>query len=130
MYSFITLTTLFTAAMAAPARQARQTYPTLNFALSNDVSGAQVGSSIVADRHAITFGDVFHGTALDRDGVIVATSIQSTSNGAGIICTISDHEGNQIGLLTEQTTFVDLDGQEGAVEVDVSALTLLCAPVA
>ncbi|KAJ4299329.1 hypothetical protein N0V90_004574 [Kalmusia sp. IMI 367209] len=126
MYSFITLTTLFAAALAAPARQARDALPTLNFAVSNDVSGAQVGSSIVADGQAVTFGHIFQGTALDRDGAIIATSIQSTSNGAGIFCIINDGEGNQVGLLNEKKTFVDLDGQEGAVETDVSAFTLQC----
>lgn len=126
MYTFITLTTLFAAALAAPAKQARQTLPTLNFAVSNDVSGAQVGSSILADGNAVTFIHDFAGTALDRDGRIIATSMQSTSNGAGIFCIISDGEGNQVGLLNEQTTFVDLDGQEGAVETDVSDFTILC----
>lgn len=126
MYTFITLTTLFAVALAAPAKQARQNLPTLNFAVSNDVSGAQVGSSILADGNAVTFIHDFAGTALDRDGRIIATSMQSTSNGAGIFCIISDGEGNQVGLLNEQTTFVDLDGQEGAVETDVSDFTILC----
>lgn len=126
MYTFITLITLFAAALAAPAKQARQTLPTLNFAVSNDVSGAQVGSSILADGNAVTFIHDFAGTALDRDGRIIATSMQSTSNGAGIFCIISDGEDNQVGLLNEQTTFVDLDGQEGAVETDVSDFTILC----
>ncbi|KAL1610128.1 hypothetical protein SLS60_001793 [Paraconiothyrium brasiliense] len=126
MYTLITLSTIFAAALAAPTKQARQTLPTLSFAVSNDVSGANVGSSILADGNAVTFLHDFAGTALDRNGRIIATSIQSTSNGAGIFCIIRDGEGKQVGLLNEQKTFVDLDGQEGAVETDVSDFTILC----
>ncbi|KAL5410889.1 hypothetical protein PMIN06_002454 [Paraphaeosphaeria minitans] len=126
MYTFITITTLFATALAAPAKQARQTLPTLNFAVSNDVSGANVGSSILADGTALPFNHVFAGTALDRDGAIIATSMQSTSNGAGIFCIVTDGQGIQVGLLNEQSTFVDLDGQEGAVETDVGDFTILC----
>lgn len=129
MYSFITITTLFAAAMAAPARKARQDYPSISFSLIDDVSGANVGSSILADGNAITFYDEFAGTALDIEGQIWATSLQSTTNGAGIVCTISDGEGNQVGLLSEQSTFVDLDGEDTAVEIDVSEFTLVCDQV-
>ncbi|KAF2439610.1 hypothetical protein P171DRAFT_525451 [Karstenula rhodostoma CBS 690.94] len=126
IYTFITITTLFAAALAAPAKQARQSLPTLNFSVANDVSGANVGSSIIADGTALTFSHVFAGTALQRESAIIATSIQSTSNGAGIFCIVSDGKGNNVGLLNEQSTFVDLDGQEDAVETDVSDFTLLC----
>jgi hypothetical protein len=126
MYSSLTLITLFAAALAAPAKQTRQSLPTLNFSVSDDVSGANVGSSILADGTALSFSDLFSGTAIDRNGAIIATSIQSISNGAGIFCIVSDGEGNQVGLLNEQKTFVDLDGKEGAVETDVSDFTLLC----
>ncbi|KAK7185631.1 hypothetical protein DPSP01_007499 [Paraphaeosphaeria sporulosa] len=126
MYTFITLTTVIAAALAAPAKQARQTLPTLNFNVANDVSGANVGSSILSDGTALTFSHIFAGTALDLDGTIIATSMQSTSNGAGIFCIVADGEGNQVGLLNERSTFVDLDGQEGAFETDVSEFTILC----
>lgn len=126
MYSFITLATLFTAVLAAPTKKTRQEYPVLSFTVSNDDSGAHSSSSILADGNAVTFYHDFAGTAIDSDDTIWATSIQATSNAAGIVCTVSDYDGNQVGLLTEQSTFVDLDGQDTAVVTDVSAFTLVC----
>lgn len=126
MYTFIAIPALFAAVLAAPARQIRQELPSLKISLSNDNSGAQAATSILADGNAIVFKDEFAGTVLESDGAIIATSIQSTTNGAGIFCIIKDGEGSQVGLLNEQTTFVDLDGQETAVETDVSDFTILC----
>jgi hypothetical protein len=112
-------------------RAAPQHWFTVN--LANDVSGANAIRSVEVNSGANKFSDVFAHTALQKDGRIVATSIQNVNPvGGAVLCIIQDPSGvaipvGQVEKINDQITFVDLDGDKtGAFETDVSDFTITC----
>lgn len=122
----ILITFLTTLAAASPTlrRQAPPT-PSVTFSLSNDITGTNVPLAVLADGTPIRLGTAFAGTALDKAGIVTATSGQLVTLDATVFCVV-DNGAGQVWRLNSQNTFVDLDGVEGAVETNVNDFVLTC----
>ncbi|KAF2634320.1 hypothetical protein P280DRAFT_554650 [Massarina eburnea CBS 473.64] len=126
MYTITTLITFFTAALAAPAMKPRTDFATVNFSLTNDMTGATQPSSVLENSTPHSFSALFADTNLVVDGRVFATSLQTTTAISSGTCTVDTGAGYLVGTLDAQTTFLDLDGSEGALEIDVTDYRIVC----
>lgn len=130
MQFFLSIALLLTSALAAPTSilPKRTGFLPFTYSVSNDVSGAHASATFFTDGHVRRVHDQFAGTALDRNGTIIATSAQSLTHlPAGIACQVYNTGGQDtVGEFTETTTYLDLDGQPKAVETDVTGFLIRC----
>jgi hypothetical protein len=120
------IATLITSALAAPSLIARQA-DTFTFSVSNDITGTNIPRSVLADGGSYSFGSIFAGSNLVKNGRVIATSAQNLMpNGSGIECVIN---AAGVGLrLDDQNTFAQLDGNyDAAVETDVTDFSIRCS---
>jgi hypothetical protein len=125
---------LSSSALAVPtllAHSAPQQLFTIN--LSDDISGANAIRSVQVNSGANKFSKVFEHTALEKNGRIIATSVQNVNPvGGSVLCIIQDPSGvaipaGDVKRINDQVTFVDLDGDATrALETDVSDFTITC----
>ncbi|KAF2845265.1 hypothetical protein T440DRAFT_472771 [Plenodomus tracheiphilus IPT5] len=99
-----------------------------NVSLSDDLTGENAIKPVQVNKGAVTLGSLFAGQAGDR---IFATSLQAVNPGVGggnVLCIIIDPLNPKTALrLNAQTTFVNLDGDEGAAtQTDVTDFTVAC----
>ncbi|KAF1950469.1 hypothetical protein CC80DRAFT_577043 [Byssothecium circinans] len=124
------LTALLAAtALAAPRRTSRHApkNPMIAFSLTNDQTGTSTILTLPVDSEPHRFGDLFADTALvDAEGILIATSLQRTTDMAQGRCTVSS-EGEEIGALDEATTYLEFDGSgDEALEMDVTDVWIVC----
>ncbi|KAF2449907.1 hypothetical protein P171DRAFT_517517 [Karstenula rhodostoma CBS 690.94] len=134
MRSLLPTTALLAAALANPIPNAapNRYYLPLTVTLFNNVTGAHAAASIDTSGHSFDIGGrIFRGSALERDGKILATSVQMTFPDlplpAGNSCGVYSSGGQTIGDLDAQHTYLEVDGQPGrAVETDVTGFVVKC----
>lgn len=125
---FSTLTLLSASLTTALPSLTPRTQQFFTINLSNDVSGANAIRSVVVNSGAVSFSTLFANTALQRDGRIIATSVQNVMPvGGSVECVIKGFKDGGVKEINDRVTFVDLDGVEGgSVETDVSDLSITC----
>lgn len=136
MHSLLSFATILSAAVAAPASLAEPNptaikgYLHLTVTAFNDVTGSHAAVGIDTSGHFFAFENLFGGSALERDGAVIATSLQlSFPDGplpAGNSCGVYTDE-QTIGVLDADHTYLELDSQPGsAVETDASNFIVKC----
>ncbi|OSS43990.1 hypothetical protein B5807_11388 [Epicoccum nigrum] len=121
------LLTTSTTALAFPNIRPLNTYPLATLQLANDLTGANALRSLPANGAPTTLAALFAGSALVRNGALKATSLQNVAPGVAVRCVLRRPGGEEVGSVSEQVTWLDLDGdKEGAREVDVAAWTVAC----
>ncbi|ORY18563.1 hypothetical protein BCR34DRAFT_473210 [Clohesyomyces aquaticus] len=112
---------------AAPALQARDTYPTVKISLYNDQSGRMATVEVVSDGHANMLTDLFKGTPVDDNGAIKATSAQLVKSTQKTRCFFQNYN-DIINMSGADHPFVDLDGNPAvAIVRDMSGFNLQCS---
>lgn len=131
--TLVTISTLFVAtalALPAPAPQGGATAaPTATISFSNDQTGAHAPVVAPIDGTVINLYDVLTGTPIGVPVQVLASSAQLVAFPQNVDCTITDINGNVIGTLTAQHTYVDLDGTNTAVPINLAGATLECTPL-
>ncbi|OAG11967.1 uncharacterized protein CC84DRAFT_1159381 [Paraphaeosphaeria sporulosa] len=137
MRSLFSSAALLTAALAAPITSpepnaaAIKGYLPLTVTVFNDVTGAHAAAGIDTSGHFRKFYfNLFRGSAIDREGKIIATSMQLSFPAGplpdGNSCGVYGPD-KTIGFLDARHTYLELDGQPGkAVKTDVSEFIVKC----
>lgn len=80
--------------------------PQVTIAFSNEMSGAWVPTTVCMDNVAVGLPTLLAGTALDKNGQYLASSMSLTSGLANNpLCTVQSAAGAPFGQLTAQTTY-------------------------
>ncbi|KAJ4326271.1 hypothetical protein N0V94_000218 [Neodidymelliopsis sp. IMI 364377] len=131
--SVIASSLFLSGAFAFPTIAARAPQQWFTINLANDVSGGNAIRSVVVNSGANKFSTLFANSAVQKNGRIIATSVQNINPiGGNVLCVIQDPSGliiptGQVERINDQVTFVDLDGDATkAKETDVSDFTITC----
>ncbi|ORY13620.1 hypothetical protein BCR34DRAFT_561822 [Clohesyomyces aquaticus] len=123
------LTTLLTATtLAAPSTSLskRSSYPQITVSLIDDRTGASAKATVLGDGLARNITDLFHGTVMDRNGSIIATSAQLTQFADATKCFFQNYNWI-INMNGRELQYVDLDGDEkSAAPVILNGFNLQC----
>lgn len=107
---------------AVPETPATPYYDFVGLQLSDEVSGANTDVNVTVDGVPQSLQDLFLGTAVEKNGVVLATSAQLVQNFQGIDCKIELANGDVLADLNTNSNFSFLlNGQE--VNVDGDTIT-------
>ncbi|KAH8723385.1 hypothetical protein GQ44DRAFT_620425 [Phaeosphaeriaceae sp. PMI808] len=98
------------------------------FRLTNDISGASAGSSVVINAGPVVLKNVFPwATNLWKNGKLIATSANNINPAVqNVFCIFKDPVTGRVIKINDKITFADLDGTDKAVETDVTNFTIEC----
>ncbi|KAL1996415.1 hypothetical protein VTN49DRAFT_180 [Thermomyces lanuginosus] len=126
---------LATSAAAAPSRLQAREVNTFNvaapgyttFTLMNNLSGRQGAATVPTDGSVFKIGEIFSNSNISDGDKVVADSTQLIDFPQGIRCEFKDGEGASRGVLTAETTYIDLDGNPHAAQpFDLASWTIGC----
>ncbi|KAF2679075.1 hypothetical protein K458DRAFT_119832 [Lentithecium fluviatile CBS 122367] len=116
-----------TAAVAAPAMEARETYKSLTFRITNDLTGRNAAATVLTDGMARNLIDLFRGSAIQNEyGAIIGTSVDLTGGFTDATrCFFQD--GNTVINFNGKATHADLDGNPAiALPVYMNNFNIQC----
>jgi hypothetical protein len=124
-FAFATIMPLLAVPIAATPFEVRQSNP-VTVALSNDQTGAYAGVTFQADGTDKTLPSLFGATSVGSGGIVKANAAQLTAFAQSINCVITNNGAN-IGTLTAQNTYVDLDGNPNtAIPLNLNNAKINC----
>ena len=115
-FSLAATTSLLSTTFALPALDTRQTiFPKISVSVINDITGASAIATVVADGTVFPILELFGGSVLDQDGVVVASSAQLVAFVDNVFC--SFNKGDLIIPINGKNfVFADLDGDKAVAK--------------